>query len=159
MSRSSTLPRNIYFRDVDIESWTGRHAQLHRIATYIVDYKTIETAELFPRAQRNWDFPLEDAPLAPVSDSREYRKKYNDSMQILVRLIRHEKSAASSPDLLDDSQSHKASKTRYGRFMGFNKDNPRLTQSRIMAYGRNSEAVRLFVVRPEYPYPFDYHET
>jgi hypothetical protein len=43
--------------------------------------------------------------------------------------------------------------------MGSNKDSPRLAPSRIMDFGRKREAVRLFEVRPEYPYPFDYHET
>jgi len=99
---------------------------------------------------------LPDLLIAPVTNSREYQKKYNDSMQMLVRLFGPGKSVVSSPNLLDDSEDCWTSKTQCGRFIGFNKDNPRLISSRIMASGRKREVARLFEVRPEYPYPFDY---
>jgi hypothetical protein len=80
-------------------------------------------------------------------------------MQTLVRLFGLGTPVASSPGLLDDSEYCGTSNTQCRLFMGSNKDNPRLTPSRIMAFGRKREAVKLFEVRPEYPYPFDYHET
>ncbi|PMD53505.1 uncharacterized protein K444DRAFT_148652 [Hyaloscypha bicolor E] len=122
-------------------------------------FKTTESFPLYTWDSRISDFPLKNAPLAPATNSREYQKKYNDSTQTLVRLFGLGTPVASSPGLLDDSEYSGTSNTQCRLFMGSNKDNPRLTPSRIMAFGRKRETVRLFEVRPEYPYPFDYHET
>jgi hypothetical protein len=124
-----------------------------------VEFRTTETSPTRILCSRTSGFPLKNAPLALVANSREYRKKYNDSWQTLVRLFGPGKSTVSSPGLLDDSEYCWNLKARCGLFMGFNKDSPRLIPSRIMAFGRKLEAVRLFEVRPEYPYPFDYHEA
>ena len=96
--------------------------------------------------------------VAPVVNSLKYQKKYNDSVQMLVSLYELGKLVASSPNLLDNSEDYWTPEKRCRIFMGINKDNSRLKPSRIMAFGRKHEAVRLFEVRPEYPYPLDYHD-
>jgi hypothetical protein len=124
-----------------------------------VEFRTTETSSTSIWYSSTSDFPLKNAPLALVANSREYRKTYNDSLQTLVRLFGPGESTVSSPGLLDDSEYCWNSKARWGLPMGFNKDSLRLIPSRIMAFRRKREAVRLFEVRPEYPYPFDYHEA
>ncbi|KAH8779000.1 hypothetical protein BGZ57DRAFT_927203 [Hyaloscypha finlandica] len=122
-------------------------------------FKTTENSPLYTWDSCISDFPLKNAPLAPATNSREYQKKYNDPIQALVRLSGLFTSIASSPGLLDDSEYCRILNMQRRLLMGSNKDYPRLARSQIMAFGRKRAAVRLFEVRPEYPYPFDYHET